>query len=98
MNEYAAGVFVCMHVCIGGAGGGVTSERVCICVAMGVSPCSVYQCIPGCVDPDDVQVAEVVALRVQLVAAGAALGPHSVCWDKITGLCFRLLHQWKTQT
>lgn len=67
----------------------------CMCVSKLVY---VFSCSPGRIDPDDVQVAEVVALRVQQVAAGTALGPHSLCWDTVTGLHFQLFHHRKTQT
>lgn len=58
----------------------------------------VFSCSPGGIDPDYIQVAEVVALRVQQVAAGTALGPLSVCWDTVSSLHFQLFHHWKTQT
>lgn len=54
--------------------------------------------LPGCIDPDYIQVAEVVALHVQLVAAGTALGPLSVRWDAVSSLHRMLLHHRKTQT
>lgn len=49
-------------------------------------------CLPGSVDPDDVQMTEVVAFRVQLVAASAASGPHRVSWD----FQLQLFHNWTT--
>ena len=62
--------------------------QVWVCLMQCVSPCS-----PGCIDPDDIQVAEVVALRVQRAAAGATFGPHFLCCLLVLGL-----HHWKTQT
>ena len=73
-------VCVCMCVCV--------CVHVCVCVCVWVQPnhqivhvcvyVYVYVCMwvcpPLCIDPDDVQVTEVVALRVQPAAAGAALG------------------------
>lgn len=42
-------------------------------------------CPPWCIDPDDVEMAKVVAFRVQLIVAGTAFGPHSERWSQITG-------------
>lgn len=52
---------------------------------------------PWCIDPDNIQVAEVMALRVQEAAAGATLGPDSVSLGFITGFHFQLFHHGKTQ-
>lgn len=55
-------------------------------------------CSPGCVDPDNVQVTEIMALIVVLDVAGTAPGPHMVWWGSITYINIWLLHDWKTQT
>lgn len=49
---------------------------------------------PGCVDPYDVQVAEIVTLWVQRVRAGTAFGPQSMCWDSFLNLHLHLVHHW----
>jgi len=70
---------------------------VCVCLCDPLRP--VLSRSPGRVDPDDIQVAKVVALRVQPVAAGAALGPRSLLrWDSVTDLHLWLCHQRKAQT
>lgn len=56
------------------------------------------QNLPGCIDPDYIQVAEVVALRVQLVAAGTALGPQPVRRRAVGSLHLLLSRHWKGQT
>lgn len=56
------------------------------------------QNLPGCIDPDYIQVAEVVALRVQLVAAGTALGPRPVRRRAAGSLPLLLSRHWKGQT
>lgn len=53
-------------------------------------------CSPGRIDPDDVQMAEVVALGVQRGAASAASGPRSEWRGAVSGLHLLLLHQRKT--
>lgn len=59
---------------------------------------SIFPCSPGRIDPDNIQVAEEVALWIQQVAAGATLGPLSVRWGAVSSLYFQLLQPWKTQT
>lgn len=62
-----------------------TSERVC--------PGS-----PGCIDPDYVQVAEVVTLGVHQTAARAALGPHSVRREAVSSLHVQVFLHGESQS
>lgn len=39
---------------------------------------AVYRHLTGCIDPDDVQVAEVVTLGILLIIASAAFGSHAM--------------------
>lgn len=55
-----------------------TSERICLGS-------------PGCIDPDYVQVAEVVTLGVHQTAARTALGPHSVGREAVSS-------HWESQS
>lgn len=57
-----------------------------------------YLILPGCINPDYVQVAEVVALQVHSVAAGTALGPHPVRRRAVSNLHLLLSCHWKSQT
>ena len=61
-------VCMCAFVCVCGC-----NQIVHVCVCVYVYVC-MWVCPPLCIDPDDVKVTEVVALRVQPAAAGAALG------------------------
>lgn len=56
------------------------------------------QILPGCIDPDYVKVAEVVALQVHSVAAGTALGPQPVHRRAVSSLHLLLPRHWKSQT
>lgn len=62
-----------------------TSEHICLC-------------LPGCIDPDYVQVAEVVTLRVHQTAARTALGPHSVRREAASSLHFQMFVHWEGQS
>lgn len=95
------------QVCVSAHLGVLTQMRqvyVCVqvCFCTGVGLCTgVCLCSPGRVDPDDVQVAEVVTFRVLLVVAGAALGSH-VLGPRIataTGQIHTMLRlsQWETK-
>lgn len=86
------GTVLIIKVCTGAAADGPS--------ASGQSAAqTINRCLTGRVDPDDIQVAKVVALRVQPVAAGAALGPRSLLrWDSVTDLHLWLCHQRKAQT
>lgn len=53
---------------------------------------------PGCIDPDYIQVTEVVTLGVHQTAAGTALGPRSVWWKAVSSLHVRMFLHWKSQS
>lgn len=53
---------------------------------------------PGCVDPDYVQVAEVVTLGVHQTAAGTALGPQPVWREAVRSLHVQMFLHWEGQS
>lgn len=53
---------------------------------------------PRCIDPDYVQVAEVVTLRVHQTAARTALGPQSVRREAVSSLHIQMFLHWESQS